>query len=59
MDSQIRLSSDKENVHPMNHAFPKQQVSGTPSSSLNLAPKLRESSYSRSRFETHTVLKKG
>lgn len=46
MDSQIRLSSDKENVHPMNHAFPKQQVSGTPSSSLNLAPKLRESSYS-------------
>jgi hypothetical protein len=46
MDTQIRLSSDKENLHPMNHAFHKQQVSGTPSSSLNLAPKLRESSYS-------------
>jgi len=46
MDTQIRLSSDKENLHPMNHAFPKQQVNGTPSSSLNLAPKLRESSYS-------------
>ena len=47
MDSQTRLSPNKENLEPMNHAFPKQQAAAN----SNLAPKLRENSYTRV-FET-------